>query len=248
MKNNSPPTQIQYKYYYFGPFLFHTRITPEECQMVVKEGNKCRQKAYDFRHELAGHLSEEYELNDKKSIGEWLKKYLESYTIAYNEWRGGTKHMQPHFQLTALWINYMKAHDFNPPHEHGADLSFVLYPDVPEELYKENKAFTGNAAGPGAISWKYGEGSRQCVNTVDIFPTTGDMFIFPASLQHWVYPFRSNVERLSVSGNILFEKDSRTSFLGDKKKDGNNPILKEEDINLNEGGGGGSNFEHSDQR
>ena len=239
MKNNPPATTIKYKYYHWGPFLFHTQVTLQECQMIIKEGNKCRKKLYDFRHGQAGHLSEEYELNDKESISVWLKKYFESYTIAYNEWRGGDKHMQPQFELTALWINYMKANDFNPPHEHGSDLSFVLYPDVPKELYQENKAFKGKAAGPAAISWKYGEGNRQCVNTVDILPTTGDLFIFPASLQHWVYPFRSKVERISVSGNLLFEKDSRTSFLGEKKK--------EEDINLNEGGGGGSNFQHSDK-
>ena len=66
------------------------------------------------------------------------------------------------------------------------------------------------------------------------------MFIFPSSLQHWVFPFRSKVERISVSGNLLFEKDSRTSFLG--------AIQDEQDVNLNTGGGGGSNFEHSDKR
>ena len=28
------------------------------------------------------------------------------------------------------------------------------------------------------------------------------MFIFPAWLKHWVAPFKSNVKRISVSGNV----------------------------------------------
>ena len=28
------------------------------------------------------------------------------------------------------------------------------------------------------------------------------MFIFPAWLKHWVYPFQSDCERVSVSGNV----------------------------------------------
>ena len=28
------------------------------------------------------------------------------------------------------------------------------------------------------------------------------MFIFPASLKHWVFPFKSNCVRISVSGNV----------------------------------------------
>ena len=28
------------------------------------------------------------------------------------------------------------------------------------------------------------------------------MFIFPASLKHWVFPFKSDCTRVSVSGNV----------------------------------------------
>ena len=35
-----------------------------------------------------------------------------------------------------------------------------------------------------------------------ISPKTGDMCIFPAQQQHWVAPFKSNVTRISVSGNL----------------------------------------------
>ena len=35
-----------------------------------------------------------------------------------------------------------------------------------------------------------------------MFPEVGDMFIFPAALKHWVIPFKSDVVRVSVSGNV----------------------------------------------
>jgi hypothetical protein len=33
-------------------------------------------------------------------------------------------------------------------------------------------------------------------------PEENDMFIFPAWLKHWVAPYKSDVTRISVSGNV----------------------------------------------
>tara|TARA_R100000687_G_C6395925_1_gene139510 strand:+ start:91 stop:723 length:633 start_codon:yes stop_codon:yes gene_type:complete len=208
---NKPSADIKYNFFYWGPFLFHTQITPEECQMILKEGKKCRKKSNDFRSHLAGHLAEEYTLTMTKEIMSWLRHYFNTYARGYNKWRGGG-HMSPNFKLLSLWINYMKANEFNPPHDHGADLSFVIYPDVPQKITKEHKEFKGTRGAPGGISWMYGQGNRQCISVVHRMPATRDLFIFPSSLPHWVFPFRSNVERVSVSGNILFEEDSRVNY------------------------------------
>ena len=51
---------FEYKYYNWGPLLFKTNITPEECQQLLEEGKKCRKKINDHRARLAGHLKEEY--------------------------------------------------------------------------------------------------------------------------------------------------------------------------------------------
>ena len=47
------------------------------------------------------------------------------------------------------------------------------------------------------------------------------MYIFPAMLKHWVFPFKSDVERISVSGNVLFDVDSRINYVGDPARDKN---------------------------
>ena len=208
---------IKYSYFHWGPFLFHTQVTQEECDMIIKEGKKCRRKSNDYRAKLAGHLSEEYKLMNVERIVAWLKNYFNAYANGYNKWRGEGS-MKPNFTLTSLWFNYMKANEFNPPHDHGSDLSFILYPDVPAELTQENKDFKGTMRGPGGVCWLYGEGNRQCISVVHRMPATKDLFIFPASLKHWVFPFKSNVERVSVSGNILFDQDSRMEYLGPIQK------------------------------
>ena len=216
MSNNS---KIQYKYYHWGPFLFHSKITPAECKMLIKEGKQCRNKSHDHRAKLAGHLSEEYTLEDTKGIIKWFEKYLIAYTNGYNEWRGkwrgNSSNLMTNLHIDIFWINYMKSNDFNPPHDHSGDLSFVIYPHIPKEIIKENKEYKGSATGPGGIGWFYGEGNRQYIDTVNMMPQTGDIFIFPASLKHWVFPFRSNVERISVSGNISFGRQE-THFLREK--------------------------------
>ena len=211
-------TDIKYNFFYWGPFLFHTKITPEECQIILKEGKKCRIKSNDYRSKLAGHLSEAYKITNEKRIIEWLKKYFNAYAHGYDKWTGGGYMSPDDFKLTSLWINYMKANEFNPPHPHPTALSFVIYPDVPQKITKEHKEFEERDQGaykdkgaPGGISWLYGQGNRQCITVIHRMPETRDLFIFPAGLQHWVFPFKSNVERVSVSGNILFDQDPRSS-------------------------------------
>ena len=104
--------------------------------------------------------------------------------------------------MSALWINYQKANEFNPPHDHDGKLSFVIYLQIPEELKKENKEYKGRSCGPGGIQFLYGDGPRDAVTYMSYFPQERDMFIFPAWLKHWVSPFKSNCTRISVSGNI----------------------------------------------
>jgi hypothetical protein len=218
-KDDKEKGEVKYNYFHWGPFLMHTNVPKKECQIFLDEGKRCRKnKKLDFRHKLAGHIKEEYALDNPVKLAPVLQKYFEAYTIGYNQWRGAGS-IQPNFKLTALWINYMKANEFNPPHDHSGDLSFVLYPSVPQDIIDECKSFTGTMRGPGGIAWFYGEGNRQCISAVNQLPESGDLYIFPATLKHWVFPFKSKVERVSVSGNVLFDVDSRMNYVGDPARD-----------------------------
>ena len=64
-----------------------------------------------------------------------------------------------------------------------------------------------NSAAPGNIVFEYGERHfgdflSFCGTNLNVIPEKGLVIIFPAWLTHHVYPFESDVERVSVSGNI----------------------------------------------
>ena len=209
--------EVKYNFYHWGPFLFHSTMDKEFCELMLEEGLKVRGKSDElYIHKLAGHIGEQYKL-DRTKIMPKLAVFLEAYSIGYNQWRGGGG-MKPKAKLLSLWINYMKAGDFNPPHSHGADLSFVAFPDVPKEIIEECGEFKGTMRGPGGLSWIYGDGDKTCISVVHQLPKTGDLYIFPASLKHYVFPFKSPVTRVSVSGNILLDQDSRIDYFTKKDK------------------------------
>ena len=98
----------------------------------------------------------------------------------------------------------MQPGDFNPMHTHGGDYSFVLFLDVPKQLKKEQENYKGTSAKPGSLMFEFTQQAkpRYATTGTAVLPQTGDFYMFPALLQHWVCPFKSKVTRISVSGNM----------------------------------------------
>ena len=132
----------------------------------------------------------------------YLAPYLGVYDQMFQKYQAKNYEKKPEYTLTALWANFQRQYEFNPPHDHDGKLSFVIYLSIPEPLKKENEAYKGKSCGPGGIQFMWGEGPRDCVTYMSYFPKEGDMFIFPAWLKHWVSPFNSDCVRVSVSGNV----------------------------------------------
>ena len=102
----------------------------------------------------------------------------------------------------------MEAGDFNPPHIHTGDITFVLFVDVPKAITEENKKYNGSSLGPGALSLSWGTGGeiaskRDVINSVNIMPTNGDLIIFPSSTNHYVAQKKENNKRISLSFNTF---------------------------------------------
>ena len=193
--------QIEVHTYNWGPCVTKFKIRDEFKNLLLDEAKKSKG---DYRDKLAGQLDTEigYSQESKDIVAPELAKYLGVYDQMFQKFRNKTYDIKPSYALTALWINYQKKNEFNPPHDHDGALSFVIYLDIPEALIKENKDYIGKSSGPGGIQFIYGEGDRQAITYMSEMPKTGDMFIFPAWLKHWVSPFKSDVTRISVSGNV----------------------------------------------
>jgi uncharacterized protein (TIGR02466 family) len=188
---------INYNFYHWGPFLYKTKILDEEVKKILSFCKK--KKSLDSRRLLAGHIKEEYKLNSKE-IFPVLTPYLSSYVQALYEQRRII--IKKNIEMRDVWVNYMKQGEFNPPHMHEGNLSCVLYLQIPRDMNKNKKNHIANSAAPGSIAFQYGENLKNNFVIQNFFPEVGDFFIFPAWLNHYVYPFKSNEERISLSANF----------------------------------------------
>ena len=193
--------QVEVHTYNWGPCLIKVKILDEFRKILLEEAKNTE---IDFKDKLAGQIAKERGYTDKQreKIIPYLSPYLGVYDEAFQRFQNKRYDKKPEYTLTALWCNFQRQYEFNPPHDHDGKLSFVIYLSIPEPLKKENEEYKGRSCGPGGIQFMYGEGPRDAVTYMSHYPEERDMFIFPAWLKHWVSPFKSDCTRISVSGNI----------------------------------------------
>ena len=196
------PIEVKYQVLQWGPCIVHLKISEEFQQKLLKGAEEARKENKDFRDNLAGIIKEEYAYENRADYVDEISQFLTVYDEAYQKFKNEKYKVKPEYLLNALWVNFMKKNEYNPPHDHSDYLSFVIFLKVPEEITKEQEDFVGNSAGPGSLSFLYGEGNRQSITYQSVKPKERDIFIFPAWIKHYVAPFYSDVTRISVSGNI----------------------------------------------
>lgn len=193
------------EYFYWGPLLWKTKVSNDIVDGLLTRGLKSN---VSHRHKLVGHFKDEYSYSkdDMSWFVEKMKPYfLKHKDVCENEWYLSEN---PPIQLTSLWINIMRAGDFNPPHTHDGELSFVIYLKVPEKLQEEFNSYVGrnpdgNGAGAVTFGIDFDATKKNTISKKTFLPEVGDMFIFPANLTHFVAPFKCEGERISVSGNLI---------------------------------------------
>jgi hypothetical protein len=199
----------------FSPPIYKSMLDQNHIDLLKDISKNSRDCKQNVGHTLAGNIYEQYqavmdvpqtqifnkEINKHVSIA--LKNFEKKYFKNSNE---EEKFNNIDFSFgEGAWINFQKSGEFNPIHHHTGMLSVVIYIDVSEKIAEENKTKNSNAPSSGAICWIYGNaaGSMLCTDYMYTHqPTTGEIFIFPSGLQHLVYPFSSQVERISMSFNV----------------------------------------------
>ena len=109
------------------------------------------------------------------------------------------------WKIESAWFNNQKDDEFNPIHFHEGILSGVLYLKIPEYLPARKRK---NDIASGAIFFMGNQGASTGLFTSQSFsvsPKVGDIFLFPSTMLHTVYPFRTKDGkgiRRSMSFNI----------------------------------------------
>ena len=130
---------------------------------------------------------------------------LQTYVDLLKEKCLSSNKMLTRLELNGLWVNFMKKVEYNPPHHHDGDISCVIYSSIPSEILEKKKIFKGRGSAPGDISFIYGERNETFKTEFSFAPKERNVYLFHASLRHFVAPFKSNVIKESVSGNITFK-------------------------------------------
>ena len=192
--------QVKYGILHWGPCVVKTKVDQNTQDLLLSEGEASKE---DASPELAGVLKNQFHYRDKAKFQKFMEGTFNLYNGAMQRWIHGNEKVPSTYFLEKLWINFQGPNEFNPHHSHGGALSFVIFLKVPMELRVENQNYKGLSAGPGGITFLYGETEDRCITNHSVFPEVGDMYIFPAWLKHWVYPFTSDCTRISVSGNVI---------------------------------------------
>lgn len=104
--------------------------------------------------------------------------------------------------VNSMWIVSQPKNVWSNLHYHNSDISGVLYLKMPEVRREGFPKQYENILNPAGISFAQGAPGRfhKAVMTLD--PKVADVFLFPSSLLHTVYPFSGPEERRSFSFNL----------------------------------------------
>ena len=206
--------------YPFGPPIFQSLVHNNFTKELIKEGRKLSDEN-NWTHRLAGQHkyggSYHYKIDFLKKVEPYLKTYVERFLDGLHSQYGNryenvkrllkleTKDVDKaetgQLILDSLWINFSQKHDYNPPHTHSGALSFVIYCQVPEEIFSVQT--DSNTKRAGEIIFQYGEPISELMGSeYPVKPFEDLIFIFPAKLKHFVPAYWIDKERISVSGNF----------------------------------------------
>jgi len=203
----------------FGPYIVKSKISDELHKILLDTANKIRKDKNlkiknDYRKRLAGNLKEEYSYDgaftkrEEAIVEEELTWLASTFTKFSLKAIGDDLGIEPKdiIMQKPVWVNFMKQGEWNPSHAHTGDISCVMYLQVPKVIQEENKkteeSKNSNTPSAGKIEFMYGDNIGYSKEGSLITPYEKDIYLFPAKLKHQVYPFKSKVERISVSVNF----------------------------------------------
>jgi len=138
-------------------------------------------------------------------IGPIVDELIETYGKHY-DYIESYKHLNEKgkkLTLATPWLNVQSKNEYIPNHTHDGIFSYVVWvsvPILPDEL--EKRPYTGNFD----ITYPTVIGGLKSHKILVQKDNEGGIILFPAMLQHCVYPFfEGDGKRLSISGNVILQ-------------------------------------------
>ncbi len=202
-------------------------LTTQLDKEIVKHLWDCIEEAKktgdSYNDRLAGNISSSLEMKDKDDIfhkhirtpvTRYVKDFLATSAVSRNIFYE-FKDVEAEVCIDKLWVNFQRENEFNPVHEHSGVGSFVVWMDIPTYAKDQhNLPISKRSNNPMASNFVFyyqNLTGEICEYRIFLNPgSKGAMLLFPATLQHCVYPFYDcDKERVSISGNLVYRRHSK---------------------------------------
>ena len=177
-------------------FVYKSKLTTSDLSFIKELAENSRNND-TFGKNLAGNI-----LEQRSGAGMNIEQQQKLFSIFSQHVEHFVKYERQQeqingFNVEAVWFNYMKANEFNPLHSHSGYISGIVMVDVPLEIAEElNEDIETNARCPGHLEFVCDRDIHR------VSPIEGEIYLFRSDFKHQVYPFKSMVERITMSWNI----------------------------------------------
>lgn len=165
-----------------------------------------------YNDQLVANIKEEYKYphENHPQLTEFL---IQTYNVWRETFRCGNILLENEYpDVLDVWVNKQGKGEYNPNHNHGGHVSFVIWVKIPYEIDEELKVdhYTkkNDILRKAAFEFTYSTMNHglamhtMWINKYD----EGTIIMFPANMLHCVYPFTTSDEyRISVAGNLLIK-------------------------------------------
>lgn len=190
--------------------IYQTKLPDDVMDRLWKYVDKAKE---NYNHKLAGNIERSLVLEDEDDY--FMKFIVSPIADAYVNHEHSMHWIQEHHThcskslvLNNFWVNFQNQHEFNPIHNHGGVVSFVIWMKIPTEYQDQyNIPFCKNSIRPSASDFQFTYsdilGNHQDYRIKMGSFQEGWILVFPSQLRHLVYPFYNcDEQRISISGNI----------------------------------------------
>lgn len=192
----------------FGSFLLNHKIPNfifnslknkvDEIRPLLKDDNFIKEN--NFADYLAGKNTYQIKMPKNSEFENYIlnlaNHYIQTVGAPYDK-----------IKMGSVWINYTYKGDFNPIHTHDSLLSGVIYVHQDDGIMVEmnnNTNFRSASSIPGMTHFAYDLNSHP-FNKFSYSNKfiEGSLTMFPSWLSHWVNPFTTDGERVTIAFNVL---------------------------------------------
>lgn len=243
--NNDQSFEIKVEVFQpWSTFVMKIELPPPILDKMIKITDEIvenRESAISWGHTLAGQIEDEFLIDFKMLEQENMmnffldvcKTYIQHAYCQHSPFNKEEIFKEKWItEITRIWMVSQKDNEYNPVHIHiGCHLSAVMYLKIPEYLpvRKSHEPLAGfhpyqQHPDDGAITFTNNSSTDNIWgnNALQISPLVGELYIFPSTQTHQVYPFRTadgKGERRSVSFNAIFSTEAEQNRLNKQMDD-----------------------------